>query len=78
MSFSDAERLAFKPMQVTEDGFTDELLQQHTQEAEALEAKLDTMRNILEVWQRARICTRHRLPMHQSRKGTWNDGGPQR
>lgn len=37
-------------MQVTEAGFTDELLRQHTREADNLEAKLDTMRSILEVW----------------------------
>lgn len=42
-------------MQVTEDGFTDELLRQHTQEADALEAKLGTMRNILEVRRYSRL-----------------------
>lgn len=36
-------------MLVTEEGFTEELLQQHTQEYEKLSAKYDTMRNILEV-----------------------------
>lgn len=55
MGCSDTERLAFKPMQVTEDGFTDELLRQHTQEAGALEVKLSTMRNILEVRRYSRL-----------------------
>ncbi|CAM9344068.1 unnamed protein product [Sphacelaria rigidula] len=68
MSFSDAERLAFKPMQVTEDGFTDELLQQHTQEAEALEAKLDTMRNILEKIDEREALVRQRMLMETSKK----------
>lgn len=38
-------------MLVTEEGFTEELLQQHTQEYEKLSAKYDTMRNILEVYE---------------------------
>ena len=36
-------------MLVTEEGFTDELLQQHTQEAENLSTKFETMKHILEV-----------------------------
>lgn len=36
-------------MLVTEDGFTDELLRQHTEEAENLSTKFETMKHILEV-----------------------------
>lgn len=36
-------------MQVTEEGFTDELLRQHTEEAEILGARFETMKHILEV-----------------------------
>lgn len=36
-------------MLVTEEGFTDELLQQHTQEADKLATKFETMKHILEV-----------------------------
>lgn len=49
IGYSETERLAFKPMLVTEEGFTDELLQQHTQEAENLSTKFETMKHILEV-----------------------------
>lgn len=49
IGYSEAERLTFKPMLVTEDGFTDELLRQHTKEAENLNAKFETMKHILEV-----------------------------
>lgn len=55
IGYSESERLAFKPMLVTEEGFTEELLQQHTQEAASLHSKFETMRHILEVrvWCRA-------------------------
>lgn len=49
IGYSETERLAFKPMLVTEEGFTDELLQQHTQEADSLSTKFETMKHILEV-----------------------------
>lgn len=49
IGYSETERLAFKPMLVTEEGFTDELLQQHTQEADKLTTKFETMKHILEV-----------------------------
>lgn len=57
MGCADAERSAFKPMQVTEDGFTDELLRQHTQEADNLGAKHETMKHILEVRHAGRCLT---------------------
>lgn len=50
IGYSESERLAFKPMLVTEEGFTEELLQQHTQEAASLHSKFETMKHILEVW----------------------------
>lgn len=50
MGVTEDDRLAFKPMLVTEKGFTDELLRQHTQEAESLSTKFETMRHILEVY----------------------------
>lgn len=49
IGYSETERLTFRPMLVTEEGFTDELLQQHTQEAEKLRTKFETMKHILEV-----------------------------
>lgn len=49
IGYSETERLGFKPMLVTEEGFTDELLQQHTQEADKLTTKFETMKHILEV-----------------------------
>lgn len=49
IGYCEAERLAFKPMLVTEEGFTDELLLQHTQEAASLHSKFETMKHILEV-----------------------------
>lgn len=36
-------------MQVTEEGFTDELLRQHIEEADILVARFETMKHILEV-----------------------------
>lgn len=36
-------------MQVTEEGFTDELLRQHIEEADILSARFETMKHILEV-----------------------------
>lgn len=49
IGYSESERLAFKPMLVTEEGFTDELLQQHKKEAENLSSRYETMKPILEV-----------------------------
>lgn len=56
IGFSETERLAFKPMLVTEEGFTDELLQQHKQEADTLSSRYETMKPILEVRQHGRAC----------------------
>lgn len=53
IGYCESERLAFKPMLVTEEGFTEELLQQHTQEAASLHSKFETMKHILEVSCRA-------------------------
>lgn len=49
IGYCEAERLAFKPMLVTEEGFTEDLLIQHTEEAANLQSKFETMRHILEV-----------------------------
>lgn len=71
---SETERLAFRPMLVTEEGFTDELLQQHTQEAENLSTKFETMKHILEVnclnserYQRAPLYVETDLKVVESR-----------
>ena len=53
IGYCESERLAFKPMLVTQEGFTEELLQQHTQEAASLHSKFETMKHILEVCCRA-------------------------
>ncbi len=58
IGFSESERLAFKPMLVTEEGFTDELLQQHKKEAENLTSRYETMKPILEVRERSTVPVR--------------------
>lgn len=55
IGYSESERLAFKPMLVTEEGFTDELLQQHKIEAENLSSRYETMKPILEVRERSTV-----------------------
>lgn len=51
IGYSEADRSEFKAINVTEDGFTNDLLTQHKMEAEKLSSKLETMRHILEVRQ---------------------------
>ncbi|CAM9431919.1 unnamed protein product [Ascophyllum nodosum] len=65
---SEAERLAFKPMLVTEEGFTEQLLQQHTQEADNLNAKFETMRHILEKIEEREALVEQRFDNETSKK----------
>ncbi|CAM9595800.1 unnamed protein product [Ectocarpus sp. 12 AP-2014] len=68
IGYSEPERLAFKPMLVTEEGFTDELLQQHTQEADKLATKFETMKHILEKIEERETLVEQRIEYETSTK----------
>ncbi|CAM9748161.1 unnamed protein product [Ectocarpus sp. 8 AP-2014] len=68
IGYSETERLAFKPMLVTEEGFTDELLQQHTQEADKLATKFETMKHILEKIEERETLVEQRIEYETSTK----------
>eukprot|EP00752_Nemacystus_decipiens_P008014 g7161.t1 len=68
IGYSETERVAFKPMMVTEEGFTDELLQQHTQEAENLSTKFETMKHILEKIEERETLVQQRIEYETSTK----------
>ncbi|CAM9223821.1 unnamed protein product, partial [Hapterophycus canaliculatus] len=68
IGYSKTERLTFKPMLVTEEGFTDELLQQHTQEADKLRSKFETMKHILEKIEERETLVQQRIEYETSTK----------
>ncbi|CAM9095244.1 unnamed protein product, partial [Laminaria digitata] len=68
IGYCEAERLAFKPMLVTEEGFTEELLVQHTQEAASLRSKFDTMKHILEKIEERESLVQQRIELETSTK----------
>ncbi|CAM9126956.1 unnamed protein product [Choristocarpus tenellus] len=65
---SAAERAVFGPLQVGEDGFTDDLLIQHKHEIIRLEDRLGTMKHILEKIEEREDLTQKRMEMETSMK----------
>ncbi|CAM9160246.1 unnamed protein product [Discosporangium mesarthrocarpum] len=63
MGYSSSDRASFAPIEVGEDGFTDELLLQHKQEAARLEDKLGTMKHILEKIEEREALAQQRIDM---------------